>query len=179
MTRDWVLSQEALDALLARLDPDPEPAGEKYEQIRHRLIKFFEWRRCRDAEQCADETINRVARKIAGGEQIRLPDPSRYFFGVAQNVYREMSRRKPREVTVTGLATRVRLLVTRRSPRDECVRRCLNDLPPESRELLEAYYLDGRARFAAALGVTTNAVSLRVFKAKKKLKTCIRKCLDP
>jgi hypothetical protein len=50
MNKNWVLSQEAFDALLDWLDPDREQAGIKYEQIRLRLIKIFTGRGCSDAE---------------------------------------------------------------------------------------------------------------------------------
>ena len=64
MNKNWSLSQEAFDALLDWLDPDREQAGMKYEQIRSRLIKIFTGRGCVDAEELADETINRVTRKL-------------------------------------------------------------------------------------------------------------------
>ena len=64
MNKNWSLSQEAFDALLDWLDSDREQAGIKYEQIRSRLIKIFTGRGCVDPEDLADETINRVTRKL-------------------------------------------------------------------------------------------------------------------
>jgi hypothetical protein len=40
-----------------------------------------------------------------------------------------------------------------------------------------AYYLDDRADLAAREGITPNALRLRVFKAKQKLRACIACCL--
>ena len=40
----WALSQRGFDRLLDRLGPDRERAGERYEALRFKLIKFFEWR---------------------------------------------------------------------------------------------------------------------------------------
>jgi len=37
------LTAQALDALLALLDSDRDRAGEKYEEIRLRLTRYFEW----------------------------------------------------------------------------------------------------------------------------------------
>ena len=34
LKKDWVLTQDAFDVLLARLDPDAERAGRRYEEIR-------------------------------------------------------------------------------------------------------------------------------------------------
>jgi hypothetical protein len=48
--KEWALSREGFDALLAWLDPDRDRAGERYE------IRL-------DLETLADEVINRVMRQ--------------------------------------------------------------------------------------------------------------------
>ena len=60
----WVLTEEAFARLLARLDPDAEKAGEKYRALHQKLVKFFDWHGARYPEEGADETLNRVARKV-------------------------------------------------------------------------------------------------------------------
>ena len=51
MNKDWFLTQEAFDALLAWLDPEREAAGRKYEEIRLRLIKLFTCRGCSEPDR--------------------------------------------------------------------------------------------------------------------------------
>lgn len=80
------LTQRAFDALLAWLDPDRELAGEKYEDIRYRLIKFFERRGCPAPEELADEVLNRVSKKLDEGTEVRAFE---YFYGVALRVFHE------------------------------------------------------------------------------------------
>jgi hypothetical protein len=46
-----------------------------------RFIRGARW-----ADELTDETIDRVARRLAGGETIRAADIGRYFLGVARNV---------------------------------------------------------------------------------------------
>jgi hypothetical protein len=58
-----MLNQENFDRLLEWLHPDREEAGRKYKIIHTRLIKFFMCRGCAQAEEMADDTINRVCRK--------------------------------------------------------------------------------------------------------------------
>src|SRR5215470_10383215 len=53
-----------LQNLLVRLDSDWNRAGEKYEELRRTLIKFFEWNSCFPAEDLVDETLDRVAKKL-------------------------------------------------------------------------------------------------------------------
>jgi DNA-directed RNA polymerase specialized sigma24 family protein len=175
MVKGAVLTQEALDKLLAWLNPDRDVAGEKYESIRQTLTRFFEWRRCLPADEHVDETIDRVARRIAGGEQVRTADPRRYFYGVAKHVYQERLKAPPR----IHLLTEPPLVAGPEASFDlECVRDCLATLPTGSRELLERYYLGERDGLADSMGVTHNALRLRVFKEKQKLRGCVARCLD-
>src|ERR1043166_3430144 len=95
MNKNWVLSQEAFDALLDWLDSDREQAGIKYEEIRARLIIILTGRGCVDAEDLADETINRVTKRLSTIKEEFTGDPTRYFFGVANKIYMEYMRRKP------------------------------------------------------------------------------------
>jgi DNA-directed RNA polymerase specialized sigma24 family protein len=91
--KGWVVTRESFERMLAELHPDSERAGELYVKIRRKLVKLFEWRGCPDAEECADETFNRVAQKISEGTSIWTNDPYTYFHGVALNVLREYQRR--------------------------------------------------------------------------------------
>jgi DNA-directed RNA polymerase specialized sigma24 family protein len=137
-------------------------------------MRYFEGRRCVPADEHVDETIDRVARRVAAGERIRASDPRRYFYGVARKVLLEWRKHpvypgRGHEVSVLDQ------LVS--SPRLFCLRCCLRSLSPGEQEILEAYYLDGRAELAAREDITPNALRLRVFKTKQKLRACISRCL--
>src|SRR5256885_10310944 len=95
MKKEWVLTRESFEALLAWLDADPEAAARKYEQIRTRLIKIFVCRGCSEPEDLADETIDRVARRVPDIEPTFTGEPARYFYGVANKIHLEYLRRKP------------------------------------------------------------------------------------
>src|SRR5262245_60780717 len=84
------LGPDQFEALLGRLGPDRETAGREYEQLRHRLVTIFTYRRCPHPEELADETLDRVARKLLEmGTAFEGPDPTRFVFGVAWNVAKE------------------------------------------------------------------------------------------
>jgi DNA-directed RNA polymerase specialized sigma24 family protein len=172
MNKHPALSQTEFDALLASLAPRRDLAGEKYEAVRRMLTRYFEWRHCVPPEDCADETIDRVARRLAGGERIRTGDPISYFRGVARNVWLEWRKQNARKLSMIILSA------PEHTPHVQvCLERCLNTLPPDGRQLLEAYYLSGRSELIARLGVTPNAVRLRVFKEKQRLRICMARCL--
>src|SRR5687767_11901471 len=94
MSRPSILKQEDFDKLLAWLHRDREQAGQKYEAIRESLIKIFSWRGYDDAEDLADEVINRVAAKTQWLAENYVGDPALYFYGVAKKILLERERRE-------------------------------------------------------------------------------------
>jgi DNA-directed RNA polymerase specialized sigma24 family protein len=175
MARHAALSQTEFDALLAWLAPGRDQAGEKYESARRMLTRYFEWRQCKPADEYVDETIDRVARRLAAGEHVRSADPETYFRGVARNVCLECHKQKTQETRTAPLS--IPTTCCDPSPLPACLEHCLQTLSREGRELLEAYYLKRRVDLPARLGITPNAVRLRVFKEKQKLRDCVARCM--
>lgn len=186
----WDLTEEALGKLLASFDADRERAGEKYEQVRRGLVYFFECRGSTFPEDHADETINRVARKLAVGEQIR--DPYTYVYGVARLILLEIFKRRERErAALDNLPAPVEEApgdteedeAARESAR--CLRRCLDRLPAESRAFITQYYrgekrakIENRQRLAEQLRIPLNALRLRARRVREKLEVCVAQCLN-
>ena len=174
--KDWRLSQEAFDLLLAALDDDRERAGEKYEVLRRKLVKFFEWHGGARPEDLSDEALNVTARKLLEGEVVR--NVSSYCLGVGRNLLIEDARRRVKEQAThndpvflrTGAdADEEQLLL-------ECLEQCLDRLPAESRRLLLTYYggdrcakIDARKALAADLGVPINALRIRAWRLRQRL----------
>src|SRR5688572_12365218 len=92
---EWTLSEESFAKFLARLAPDKELAGAEYEKLRLMLVKLFDWRGAHFPEECADETLNRVARKIDSGEVIR--DMLSYCHAIARLVFLETLKHPDRK----------------------------------------------------------------------------------
>jgi RNA polymerase sigma factor (sigma-70 family) len=184
------LTQEAIDLLLARLHPDRESAGRVYQQLRDKLTIFFECRRCDFPEDLADETLNRIARKIWEGELI--VDVDRYALTVARYILLEY-RRRPFNTTlsldnrlpeydleIAETAERAQANEEEEERRRSDMRRCLLALPAEDRELLIEYYQDvERAKrdhhqeMAKRLGLTPNALYIRIHRLREKLAACL------
>ena len=68
------LNAPAFQRLLARLDADPARAGERYEDLRRTLVRFFEWRGAPFPDDHADETFDRVARRLDEGITSRISE---------------------------------------------------------------------------------------------------------
>src|SRR5436189_5018658 len=90
----WSLTQEAFDGLLASIGLDRDGAANRYLEIRRNLVRLFEWRGCSTPDEYADEAINRCARRITEGEEIR--DVATYCIGIGRMLVREMSRERLR-----------------------------------------------------------------------------------
>ena len=185
--REWSLTKEAFDKLLARMDADVELAGEKYLLTRRNLFRFFEGRGCRFAEEHADETINRVARRLAEGQEIH--NLNGYLYGVARLVLLEvLGNREKEQKAVKEMS----LQIVRPDPdetdetdqRLDCLTRCLNKLPDRGRELIVEYYqcekgskIENRQRLAAGLGIPLNALRSRAVRLREKLEACMSGCM--
>jgi RNA polymerase sigma factor (sigma-70 family) len=196
--KGWVISREAFDRMLAELHPDSERAGEQYEKIRQKLVKLFEWRGCAHAEECADETFNRVAQKICEGTTIWADDPYSYFHGVALNVLREYWRSAEQTTKtfeemaqVQGLPVDPEDLLLRDMEQKEkerlleCLNQCLQNLPPDSLLLITRYHqgeeaMNKRRRkeLAQSLGIPLNALRIRAYRIRAAIEECVRKCFE-
>jgi RNA polymerase sigma factor (sigma-70 family) len=193
LREDDKLTQIAFTRLLVWLDDGIESHGERYLEMRRRLVSYFD-RRCRpSADELADETLNRVARTLDEVGVIDTKPPARYCYVVAKFVLLEDLRRDRRHVPLDE--TRVPdgpRPGARIEPDDEradherrldCLDRCLEQLKPEQRELIVEYYADAkqkkierRRELAKRLGITMNALAIRAWRIREGLMTCVETC---
>lgn len=191
MKKEWVLTQDAFDTLLDWLDADRERAGRKYEEIRVRLIKIFTCRGCSEAEELADETINRVVSKIHEIAADYVGDRTPYFCAVSQKVYLEHLRKvrvRQADVEVESVsddAVPISNLANDIEPVYECLEHCLDHLPSPNRTLVVQYYqqekhakIEHRRRLALELGIAVNALRIRAHRIRLSLQQCVRDCLE-
>jgi DNA-directed RNA polymerase specialized sigma24 family protein len=165
--------------MLNWLDGDRERAGVLYEKIRWRLIAILASRGCAVAEELADETIDRVSRRIADIQATYVGDPSLYFLGVMNNVHHEFLKRPPLPRVVPNENASE---ATERIHR--CLDNCLQQLAPHARQLIEQYYAEDkrarinlRQRIAGQFGVAAGTLRLRALRIRAKLQQCIEQCL--
>jgi RNA polymerase sigma factor (sigma-70 family) len=190
--KDWVLTERAFAKLLAFLDPDRERAAEKYEELRKRLVTICRWRRCPSPEKLADETFDRLSRRLDEGEQVQASDPAAYLYGVARNVLKEYWIRQQLERTAGQAHAALRpeadeaaeLDQREHSQRLDCLDRCLDELPPEDLDLIMRYYsfeptrkIAERSELAASLGISVGALRTRVHRLRRSLEVCVNGCL--
>lgn len=178
--RNWDLSSEGFEALLRWLNADREEAGKRYEEIRRKLIRIFACRGCLESDLLADETINRVARKVEELAKTYEGDPALYFYGVANKIHLEQFK-KVKQPPMHWQATDA----DDYEAEFNCLDRCMSKLPTDSRDLVLKYYDHGtnakiqqRRMLAATLNIGLNALRIRAHRIRSTLHRCINGCLD-
>jgi DNA-directed RNA polymerase specialized sigma24 family protein len=172
--------------LLGRLNPDAAEAAAEFEVLRRTLTRFFDWRGAHAADECADETLDRLCRRLDEGADVT--DIRSYAYGIARLVLLER-RRRPVFTDLDDAPEPFELHPAALSIPDDslrnCFDHCLSRLNPESRALLLEYYegerrgrIDNRHRIAAERGLSDNALRSRVQRLRDRLESCVRTCVD-
>jgi DNA-directed RNA polymerase specialized sigma24 family protein len=183
-------TRSAFHNLLVWLDDGVDSGGEKYLEMRRRLVQYFGRKDCQCPDELADETLNRVERRLEEEGCITTTHPARYCYIVARFVLLEYQRSPGRQQVSLdegqepsdpapagqdGADDAVRRL--------QCLEGCLRRLNPEDRDLILEYYrgeqrakIERRRSLAARLGVTANALSIRACRIRDRLEECVRTC---
>jgi DNA-directed RNA polymerase specialized sigma24 family protein len=194
--KDWALTQSAFRRLLEWLDEGTNSGGQKYEEMRRRLILYFDRRDCWSPDDLADETLNRVARRLEEEGSITGSGSAQFCYIKAREVLLEYWRKPERKQTglddpkANDLATRNAGAVGNpdvqwegKEKRLECLEQCLHQLEHGDHDLIVRYYhgekrtkIDNHQKMAHQLGITDKALGLRALRIRKKLEVCVNKC---
>ncbi|MCA1623719.1 MAG: hypothetical protein LC768_15730 [Acidobacteria bacterium] len=186
MAKDNAVTQESFDLLLTWLDcTGRETAGQRYEKIRQRLIRIFLGRGCFEAEDLADETINRVALKLPQIAENYIGEPVLYFYGVADKIHLEWLRKQKKIKQVPSRETKSAGEIESSAEVEyECLEVCLETLPEEYRRLIVEYYrkeksakIENRKALALELKISVNALQVKASRIRSSLKECVRNCV--
>lgn len=176
------ITKESFDSLLDWLDQDRDKAAQQYEVIRCGLIRIFASNGLTDAEHYADETVDRVIKRLPDIRDTYVDAPVKYFHGVARNIILEAGRR--REIVTDVLPER--LIKPGNRDMIDCLNRCLRLLPADKQDLILDYHLyDGRDKvvhhkqMADELSISVGALRTRAHHVRTALEDCILNCLDP
>jgi DNA-directed RNA polymerase specialized sigma24 family protein len=187
----WSLNPGAFERLLNWLDEGASSNGERYLEMRRRLAGYFERKNSSMPDELADETLNRVARRLEEEGTIKIDIPAKYCYIVARLIFLEHLRTHARE---QGMRAEIR----EKPPAEEknqtsreieermlnCLEQCAGKLDSANKKLIFSYYvgqervkIDNRRALAKALGITINALSIRACRIREKLELCVRQCV--
>ncbi|MBL8190457.1 MAG: sigma-70 family RNA polymerase sigma factor [Acidobacteria bacterium] len=194
--KSWTLTDVAFSRLLVWLATDQERAVEKYLRLREKLCIFFEHRGCPYPEELTDKTLDRVARKLAAGEEIEVSEPASYCYGIAHNILKEYWREPSRNSvsldsqlsasdSYLAVANKSDALVDDKEQEFNFrhLEFCLSKLSPEDRELILAYYdgdhrdrINNRQQLSLKLGIPPGTLRIRALRIREQLYDCMIRC---
>jgi len=184
--------QTGFEALLRKLDPQRDRAAEKYEELRRKLVKFFEWSFCFPAEDLADQTLDRIARILLDRPVFDL-EP--FLWGVAKKIRQESHRHTEKIVAITDLPNHGSSLKDKADVEAEvqasregemqslCLRACLHRINEQNRHVFLKYHgiyadtKEQREKLASELGLTIGALRVRINRIRNQLEKCVQQCL--
>lgn len=195
LERRRTLTKDSLQRLLNWLDGGADSDGYAYVEMRRRLRDYFARKNCRTADDLADETLTRVARRLEE-EGIALTEtPARYCYIVARFVFLEHLREAKSHRVAAQPSGDIALQLPASSAADAaeaagtreklmvCLETCLEQLDPLNRRIITRYYIgserakiDNRRELAEGLGLSLNAVTIRASRVRTRLEACIRRC---
>ncbi|MBB6142713.1 DNA-directed RNA polymerase specialized sigma24 family protein [Silvibacterium bohemicum] len=198
----WSLDRQAFDALLTALDPDLERASGKYTALHDRLIRFFHWNNVEDADALADETLDRLARRVAADRNDAtaeaVKEPEKFAAGIARLLLHEYWRQRQRQEQALQLISKqerassaadvredVREGIRETEALAQALDHCLQKLPAAQRELIEKYYdtegrnhIESRKQLAGQLKISLNALRNRAMRIRSELEEHAAQALE-
>lgn len=190
--KDRPLSEEAFSRLLVWLDQGSNSEGRKYLEMRRRLVDYFDRKNCATPDDLADETLNRVARRLDEEGITETDVPARYCYTVARFVFMEYLRATNKEELLRNSLAQVRPTANQDGAAGSssaehmlsCMEQCIDKLEPAKREIIIGYYngservrIENRRTLAHRLGISTNALSIRACRIRDGLESCVRECM--
>ncbi len=157
-----------------------DPFEAELGRLPEKLRRFFLSRGVRTEDEACDlvqETLLRVLQRASRGEPLESPEA--FALGVAKNVFFEYCRRVQKANKHEGLSGVLELAGTEdplsdalSSSRRLIVRKALELLPARMKELLVRRFVEEvpSRTIAREEGITTDAVDMRVYRAKRELR---------
>ncbi len=189
--KNWSVTSDSFRRLLEWLDAGEDSAGEKYLEMRGRLVGFFDRKNCRAPDALADETLNRVARRLVEAGKIEIETPAKFCYITARFVFLEHLRAADKkDVPLDDVLERSNPAQdddgeerTRKEKMLDCLEQCTARLDAPNREIITGYYfgeerakIENRRALAQSLGISTNALTIRACRIRDKLQTCVEQC---
>jgi DNA-directed RNA polymerase specialized sigma24 family protein len=185
LSRDPSTSPGAFRQFLHWLDDGTDSRGEKYLEMRRRLVAYFDRKNCVAPDDLADETLNRVARRLeeeAGA--ITGTAPAQYCYITAKFVFLEYLREGTRAQTSLSEMSPIEadaVLGAAPAADDEAQSKERLSACPADRDLILDYYqgkqrskIEGRRVLATRLRLSVNALSIKACRIRNKLEVCVR-----
>lgn len=192
--KNWSITSIAFQRLLVWLDDGEDSGGEKYLEMRRRLVDYFDRKNCLAPDELADETLNRVARRIEEEGEIESETPAKYCYITARFLFLESLRGMEKAgVSIDDVSAKEAMRKFSAVPETNenelkekmlaCLEKCVGELDEENRRLIVEFYygaervkIENRRALAKKLDISSNALNIRACRIRGKLEICVGKC---
>ena len=171
---------------LSLLSSDRDTAEKQLKDIRRRLVIMLDCRGCACSEDLAHEAILRFAHRLPNMNPPFTGDVIPYLYTVAYNLYLEHIEKQflPLPEDFTEIPQPDDESVKTKEQLHKCLDLCLDRMDVKSRELVLDYYrlekqrkIDFRKFLAEELGISANALRIKLYNIRDDLEKCIEPCL--
>ncbi len=192
--KNWAMTSNAFARLLEWFDEGKDSDGRNYLEMRQRLVAYFDRKNCLTPDELADETLNRVARRLEEEGTIKSETPAKYCYITAKFVFMESLRGADKKSVPLDDVLKQSPSNRFAAEEDEekkikekmldCLEECTGKLEAANREIIINYYygeervkIENRRALAEKLGISTNALTIRACRIRDKLEGCVGRCV--
>ncbi|HKQ77000.1 MAG TPA: hypothetical protein VJ810_25115 [Blastocatellia bacterium] len=186
----WTPTQGASHRLLNWL------GGErKYEEMRRRLVEYFDRRGCLTPKDLADDTFERVMKYLDKKNKDYDEEPAKLCFTTARFVFLEYSRGPIRtQVSLDSIThepsvspDEIAVLEEEREEKEkrlDCLEKCSQKLPADDLDLIVRFHSGegpmklNRQALAADRGISAGVLRIRAHRIRTRLRDCVTKCIS-
>lgn len=177
-----VLTSKSFAKLLTALSADEAEAAVLYTKLRDSLVRYFELKGISEANEAADETLDRIPERIAS--DTKSEEVNYIAFSVARYIFLEKIREeKKRTVAADGfhLKSGTSREADERNEFD-ALRECFKSLYDDERKLLAEYFADlsagelfeHRQKLAQREGIGMNNLRNKISRLRRRLEDCVK-----
>lgn len=188
--KNWLITSESFARLLEWIDEGVDSKGQKYLELRQKLVAYFDRKNCLATDELADETLNRVARRLEEEGKIETEAPAKFCYITARFVFLESLRDKGNKIVPIDEIKAGKITANDESEEEKlkekmlaCLEKCVDELGETDREMIVKYYygaerikIENRRSLAERLGISSNALTIRASRIRDKLEKCVRNC---
>ena len=178
--------EQPFNFFLSLLSSDRDTAEKKLKDIRRRLVIMLDCRGCHCSEDLAHEAIVLFAHRLPKMDPPFAGDVIPYLYTVAYNLYLDYEKKRflPLPDDFTEIPQPDEDAVKTKEQLHQCLDKCLDRMDPRSRDLVLDYYrlekqnkIDLRKLLAEELGISVNALRIKLHNLRAGLEKCIEQCL--
>jgi DNA-directed RNA polymerase specialized sigma24 family protein len=178
--------QDPFEFFLSWLSPERDAAEKKLKSLRRRLVTVLDLRGCPVSEDMVEEAILLFIQRLPSmADSFKDNDPTSYLYVTAYRLYLKYIERQfvPLPDDISELPQPDAGAGVEKEQLHECLDRCLEGMGREERGMLLDYYrddkrakIDLRKMLARRMGISANALRIRIYHLRNSLQSCIEEC---